>query len=465
MKYKIIFIGIISILTTIFIGAFIIYKISPHISLNGIENITLTVNNNYIEEGVKASVNKQDVSSRVKISGSVDPTKIGKYVLTYKVSNYFLTSQTTRIVEVIDDIKPTISLVGNNIVNICPGIEYQEEGYSAVDNYDGDLTKNVIVTKDNNNIKYEVSDSSKNKEEVTRTINHIDNEIPNLSLLGNQNISLIVGSKYYESGYIAIDNCDGNITSNVTVSGTIDVNKVGNYTLKYQVRDNAGNVSEIERYIKILSPTKPKNSTIYLTFDDGPGNVTSRILDILKEENVKATFFVLNRSSELNYLLQRIVNEGHTIALHGNSHNYRTVYSSVDAYFNDLNIIRNKVLSVTGVDSKIMRFVGGSSNTASSFNPGIMTTLTQEVTTRGYKYFDWNIGSADTTNISSYQVYSNVIKYLGSQSTYVVLMHDYDNNYKTVNALRDIIKYGKGQGYKFDKITINTPQIKHRLSN
>jgi peptidoglycan/xylan/chitin deacetylase (PgdA/CDA1 family) len=226
-----------------------------------------------------------------------------------------------------------------------------------------------------------------------------------------------------------------------------------------------GNSTKVTRTVTVKEPPPPKNSTIYLTFDDGPSNVTDDVLNILSEEGVKATFFVINRNDSYNYLMQRAVNEGHTVALHGYSHNYRSVYASLDSYFNDMNLISDKVYNVTGIRSNIFRFVGGSSNTVSNFNPGIMTTLTKEAINRGYKYYDWNVSSNDTSGLSSSQIYNRVISQIGNNSTYIVLMHDYDNNWNTVNIIRDIIRWGKNNGYKFSNITNSTPDIHHTVNN
>lgn len=217
---------------------------------------------------------------------------------------------------------------------------------------------------------------------------------------------------------------------------------------------------------KITNLPKAKEKVAYLTFDDGPSpNVTPKILDILKEENVKATFFILNRSSELDYLIKREYEEGHTVALHGSSHNYKQIYSSSNAFFTDLEIIQKKVERITGQKPMIIRFPGGSSNTVSRFNPGIMTTLTQEVKSKGFHYFDWNVGSGDAGEArTSDEVYNNVIKSLGNKNN-IVLMHDFNGNYKTLNAIRKIIRYGKNNGYTFEKITMNTPEIHHRIAN
>jgi len=438
---------------------------TPKITLVGDKEVTLTMNKEYLDPGYHAEIDGKDVSKNVEVKGEVDTTKPGTYEIKYIIKEAKKTTIVIRKVKVIDDIKPEIILNSGDNIYLCPNEEYKELGYTAVDNLDGDITSKVITKRKNNNITYSVEDSSHNKASITRTINNVDKEPPVIKLKGNSTITFIKGSKYTEQGYSVSDNCTNNLKDKVKITNNINVDKTGTYKVKYSVSDGSGNKTTVTRTVKVTNASKPKNSTIYLTFDDGPSGTTPKVLDILKDEGVKATFFVLNRSSSYNYLLKRIVNEGHTIALHGNSHEYKKVYASKTTYLNDIAAIRNKVKSVTGVDTKIMRFVGGSSNTVSRFNRGIMTVLTKEVTNRGYIYYDWNVSSADTTNISSKKIYNNVIKKLGSKSTYIVLMHDFGGNNKTVNALRDIIRYGKNHGYKFDRITESTPQIKHKVNN
>ena len=154
---------------------------------------------------------------------------------------------------------------------------------------------------------------------------------------------------------------------------------------------------------------KENKSEIYLTFDDGPSNdITPQILDILKEENVHATFFVINFSQNKEELIKRERDEGHSIGLHGYSHEYKKIYKSEETYMNNLNDLQTKVEKVTGVKSIITRFPGGSSNTVSRFNKGVMTKLVKDVEDAGYKYYDWNVDSDDAGHAKNKeQVYNN----------------------------------------------------------
>ena len=128
--------------------------------------------------------------------------------------------------------------------------------------------------------------------------------------------------------------------------------------------------------------------------------------------------------------------------------------------------LQEKIKKSTGYNATITRFPGGSSNTISRYNPGIMTELSREVVKRGYKYFDWNVSSGDAGGArTSQDVYNNVIKGLSKNKANMVLMHDFGGNTKTLNALADIIDYGINNGYTFSSINESTPMITHSVNN
>lgn len=204
--------------------------------------------------------------------------------------------------------------------------------------------------------------------------------------------------------------------------------------------------------------------TIYLTFDDGPGEHTGRLLDILKKYNIKATFFVTGRGDDADIL--REYQEGHTVALHTFSHNYKYVYSSVENYFADLVQVAARVKNITGEEAKIIRFPGGASNTVSTKYDGgirIMSILTQEVLKRGYVYFDWNVSSNDAANATSADaVYTSTVTHL-KEGPNVILQHDIKGY--SVDAVERIIEYGMAHGYDFKALDPNSPAIRHEVNN
>ncbi len=242
-------------------------------------------------------------------------------------------------------------------------------------------------------------------------------------------------------------------------------NQLSEITSRYNdLAENSGPIDpeEIKKYATVGVTKK----TCYLTFDDGPSDNTLRVLDILKEYNVKATFFVMN-TSKLSYV-KRIHKEGHTVALHTYSHDYGDIYRSQKAYFKDLEKIGKAVKKYTKEDAKVIRFPGGSSNTVSKdYSKGIMTALTKEVLEQGYVYFDWNVDSTDASgnNVSVSQILHNIKTYGGKNKQDVILMHDTNAKDTTVEALPEIIEYYIDKGYSFAPLTTSTPMVTHSVNN
>ena len=216
--------------------------------------------------------------------------------------------------------------------------------------------------------------------------------------------------------------------------------------------------------VTLPAPTPAKGKTVYLTFDDGPSSYTPQILDTLDKYGVKATFFVKNGGS-YNYVMKDIVNRGHAIGLHTYTHDYKKIYSSDSAYFNDLNKISDLVYEQTGVRSQIIRFPGGTSNTVSKkHSKGIMSRLSKSVTEQGYVYFDWNCSNGDADGANTVQKQLNYCtQYSKSASTVVVLMHDTKKT--TRDALPKIIEYYQSCGFNFGVLTTSSPRVQHRANN
>lgn len=460
MKNKNKLILIIGVVLIIFL---LIYLFIPFFKLKGKREITLEVNNEYKENGYLTNAKVLEVSNNINTS------KLGTYTVLYKYKKYNKIKETIRVVNIVDKTPPELDLIGNLEINNCSK-SYQEEGYAAFDNYDGDLTQKVEKEIKDGKIIYKVKDSSNNITTKERIFSNIDKEDPIIKLKGSS-VNLKINNKYVEQGYTVTDNCDDDLTSKVEITNNININKEGTYEVIYKVKDKSGNESKEVRKVTVYTPKKcffsvsnGKPGVIYLTFDDGPSTKnTARLLDILKEENVKATFFLIDKTNT-DYLIKRMYDEGHTIGLHTASHNYKYIYSSTTNFIKDIEKIQEKVARITGEKSSIIRFPGGSSNTVSSFNPGIMCTLSNMVIEKGYHYFDWNVSSGDAgSKRSKKNTYRNVTNNLSKNRANVVLMHDiYDS---TVDAVKDIIKYGKDNGYTFEKITMDTEMYTHYVNN
>lgn len=206
--------------------------------------------------------------------------------------------------------------------------------------------------------------------------------------------------------------------------------------------------------------------SVYLTFDDGPSAETGRILDILKEYNVKATFFVIGKTDENSVkAYQRIVEEGHTLGMHSYSHQYAQVYASQEAFEDDLTSLQDYLFSITGMESTFYRFPGGSSNKVSKIP---MSDLIQCLKERNITYFDWNVSSGDAsgTQLSSQTIINNVMNGInGAHKNYVVLFHDSAAKKTTVDALPEIIEQILAMEHtQILPITGDTEPVQHRIN-
>lgn len=207
---------------------------------------------------------------------------------------------------------------------------------------------------------------------------------------------------------------------------------------------------------------KPVEKIIYLTFDDGPSENTDKILEILKKNNIKATFFVMG-SNPNSERYKKIVDEGHTIALHTLTHKYKEVYASESSFFKDLYAIRDLVKSKTGVDSKITRFPGGSSTTKMS--KALKASIIRRMNKEGYIYHDWNCDSGDArrNNVPAEEIIKNSTSC--SQNKINLLMHDSHAKKSTVKALQSIIDHFRARGYNFEKMNEQSFKIQHVKSS
>ncbi len=200
---------------------------------------------------------------------------------------------------------------------------------------------------------------------------------------------------------------------------------------------------------------------VYLTFDDGPSDNTDRILDILDDYNVKATFFVVGRTDQHSKeMYKRIVKEGHTLGMHSYTHKYSEVYASLTSFKKDFERIQNLLYDVTGVVSTYYRFPGGSSNKVSNSD---MSVFIKYLNQQDISYFDWNVmcGDATTSGYTKDDLVENVMKDVVKYKTSVVLMHDAADKDKTVEALPKLIEKLQQKGALLLPISEDTTLIQH----
>lgn len=236
-------------------------------------------------------------------------------------------------------------------------------------------------------------------------------------------------------------------------SGVYETTKV-----EESVRDTETKAEEPAK----INPVKSSGKKVYLTFDDGPSSNTDQILDILKDYDVKATFFVVGKTDERSVkAYQRIVEEGHTLAMHSYSHRYDEIYESKEAFARDLNSLQEYLYETTGVWPRIYRFPGGSSNTVSKVD---MQELIEYLTDIGITYFDWNVASGDAVSrtLPAETIVNNCLSGIEKQKESVILMHDASNKETTIEALPQIIEAIQEQGdAELLPITDETVPVQH----
>ena len=202
------------------------------------------------------------------------------------------------------------------------------------------------------------------------------------------------------------------------------------------------------------NPALPK--MVCLTFDDGPSKNTDAILQILDENKIPATWFVCAQDANEAYLpkIADILAAGHQIALHSATHEYAKIYRSTDAFWRDIDELKDALRPYLDPDAlEWLRFPGGSTNTVSHRYGGsdIMKRLKAQTEERGLHWIDWNVCAEDATaaHPNAAQILRNIKREADGRDICVVLMHDTKATGQTVQALPDIVRYFKEQGYAF----------------
>ncbi len=459
--------GIILLVTTtiyfVFFHKRIIY------SMNGELTIDTSYGHDYVDPGVDFKYGNKFsgyTSIPYETKSEINTNALGEYSIKYLLSYKRFNKELERIVNVIDDEGPVIEAPDKIEVKSCQK-EIKLE-YKATDNVDGDVKESIKREDFSDHIILTSTDSSNNVTTKEILIENVPEGKPKISLNGSNTLYLMSGRSYTENGAKAYDDCGNDISDRIKVSNPVDTNTPNNYTVTYTVTNDSGESSSVTRRVVVYRKVDSSNGgsggykVLYLTFDDGPGVYTERILNTLREYGVKATFFVTNQFPGYQYLIKKEYDEGHSIAAHTCSHNY-SIYSSIDTYMNDLNCINGIINKQIGSYTKLIRFPGGSSNTVSrNYATGIMSALVSKVTEEGYIYFDWDISSGDASNYSSSQIYNTVVNSLGNGNK-IILMHDI--KYNTMIALPDILNYALANGYTFEGLTTSSRTVHFRVNN
>lgn len=262
-KKKIIIISLIALLLCTFATIFAVWKLNKYSLELSISEKTIT-----LEYGVdempeinaicKGSlINRKGTPVKTTMKGDLDLTKLGTYKVTFSAEYKGMTLSEKRTIVVTDTLAPKITLVSSPDYYTNPSTAYVEEGFTATDNYDGDITSQVASTEKYGIVTYTVTDSSGNTATVERKIIYKDTIAPVITLKNGNALSCNKGKDFVDPGYTATDECDGDLTKSVTVEGNVDGHTYGTYTLTYRVTDSSGNVGEVKRTVKISDLSAP----------------------------------------------------------------------------------------------------------------------------------------------------------------------------------------------------------------
>lgn len=222
----------------------------------------------------------------------------------------------------------------------------------------------------------------------------------------------------------------------------------------------------------LIDTKKDSEKIAYLTFDDGPSHLTPKIMDILREKDIKATFFVVGKTVMASEdILKQLASEGHAIGNHTYSHNYSTIYKNKENFFEDFYKNEELLLQLTGIKTKLVRLPGGSNNATSKLygEKYLMNKITEELSNSGYIYFDWNVSSRDANgkNFSATEIVETTLLQTAKKNPAIILFHDSAGKGSTLEALPRIIEGLEKQGFTFAtlsddsyRVTFHLPKMK-----
>jgi peptidoglycan/xylan/chitin deacetylase (PgdA/CDA1 family) len=471
-KSKIILFGILGFISLI-IGLYFLEESFTNVVFNQGNVYNTTIYEEYTDPGVELFHNNHIIPKEnysIETSNNIDINKLGEYEVIYDIKYHLRKFHVKRIVNVVDDVKPIITANLEKIErDYCTRKDKKELTYEVSDNYDGKI-ENIVKEEVDENIVLSATDASGNTGTLTIPIDYGKKPSNQIKLSGSSTTYVKLNGTYKEAGAAYYDGCGKKLDEKITTSGSVDTKKTGTYTITY----TASTGKKATRKIVVYKPSagvvtgNGNGKIIYLTFDDGPGPYTQKILDTLAKYNVKATFFVTYQRSARSYvnLIKKEYDAGHAVAVHTYTHDDNwSMYKSVDAYVNDFNKMNDVIEQQIGHKVKMFRFPGGSSNTVSRrYGKGIVRKIADYMTNAGYRYFDWDVGSGDTDGSGSRtKIYNNVINGARTCKTCIILMHDIKPN--TANELDHILSTLTSKGYRFGTLSMTSPTVHHKIAN
>ena len=404
----------------------------------------------------------------VEVQNHVDSSALGDYSVDYRARYFFFTYETSRTVHVVDTTPPVLELESREGYEPDWMLGYEEEGFRAYDLHDGDLSARVRREETPERILYTVCDASGNVAQAERRP-HYSRGWPQIFIEGGEAETVPASFRYKAPSVRAADAQGLDMSGCLRQEGAVIPWQVGEYELCYFIENALGQRVEARRRVTVEplrnpDTVEPDRPTIYLSFDDGPGPWTGRLLDLLGRYNVKATFFVTCLDPDYEDMVGRAFREGHRIGVHSASHDYDRIYASEEAYLEDFEQVEEMIFRQTGTYTDIFRFPGGSSNTVSRFNPGIVTRLAGTLRNMGYQYFDWNVDSDDAgATHETEQVFRNIVDGVEGRKTALVLQHDVKDY--SVAAVERVLIWGLENGYVFAPLDADSPSAHHPIAN
>lgn len=448
------------------VGLYFLEESYTKVILHGGDAINATIKEEFVDPGFdlfhnSRLINKDKYTFTAK--DNININELGEYKISYDIRYHLREFHIERIVKVVDDVEPVITANLEKMErDYCTRKDKKTLKYEAIDNYDGELTDKVEQKEVDENIILSVVDAAGNTGILSIPIDYGEKPSNVVKLSGSSTTYVKLNGSYKEQGAGYYDGCGNKLEDPVKISGTVDTKKTGTYTITYTVADGTKATRKVIVYKETQSiiTGNGNGKILYLTFDDGPGPYTQKILNTLDKYGVKATFFVTNQASGYINLIKKEYEAGHTVAVHTYTHNYN-IYKSVDAYINDFDKMNAVIEKQTGSKSTLFRFPGGSSNTVScGYNKGVVKQIANKMTSMGYTYFDWDVGSGDTSsNATRTKIYNNVINGAKSCSKCVFLMHDIKQN--TANELDNILNTLTSKGYRFGTLSSSSPTAHH----
>lgn len=281
-----------------------------------------------------------------------------------------------------------------------------------------------------------------------------------LELAGGEELEWPCGLPFEEPGYIAVDEGGADRSADVSIEGQLVCWKSSVQELRYSFTDKNGKEHSALRRVNFvpaeLEEEVPTQKVIYLTFDDGPCANTPYILELLDKYGAKATFFIIAKENDYNYLLPEMEAQGHSIGVHCHDHSYGTIYASEEAYFNDFMTAQSIYFENLGHYASISRFPGGGATANSYFArtvDGGFEQIEQRLLDMGVRYFDWNIQESETSTIDTFYTFRN-----NSPKHEMPIFLQHDARDYSIAALEEMLKWGTENGYEFCAITDTTPQ-------